>query len=274
MRSVKGSLKLAIATVPTYPGREFLIENDGLRYRCDLTSYLEWNLAALRGYEEDEKNAFLALFPPERRALALDIGANVGAHSVRFAQIFRRVVAFDPNPITFKRLQTNLALNPQLNVEPHNIGLGEESGKLAFYQPKVDFWNQGTGTFDPDFAPDEYNLIELPVIRGDDFLAENGIGRVDAIKMDVQGFEPQVICGLRATIARDRPLIWLEISGATIAEIESRGGLGALLPDSYHLRKFETWQKFGVLHRLKVTRLPMFVPDGEGNYLLIPDEWK
>ena len=79
----------------------------------------------------------------------------------------------------------------------------------------------------------------------------------------MQGFEPRVLSGLRATLRRDRPLIWLEISDATIAEIGRAGGLMTLVPENYLLRRFTHRPRLGLVHRMTIEAVREGTPTRE-----------
>jgi hypothetical protein len=78
--------------------------------------------------------------------------------------------------------------------------------------------NLGTGTFRGPADADN----RLPVRNGDSFLAKNELPRIDIIKLDVEGYESEVLLGLGERLHRDRPIILTEISGV------DRSGFGSL----------------------------------------------
>jgi hypothetical protein len=70
----------------------------------------------------------------------------------------------------------------------------------------------------------------VPVIRLDDFVHEHGTSRVDMIKIDVEGTEHHVVAGAGQTIARDRPILILEITGpALVPDHAGRRSIESLL---------------------------------------------
>ncbi len=62
---------------------------------------------------------------PMAQGLVLDIGANIGAHAVAFSRTAQRVITFEPQPHTYRVLCANLALNCCVNVEAHQVALGD-----------------------------------------------------------------------------------------------------------------------------------------------------
>src|SRR5277367_1529439 len=84
------------------------------------------------------QSAFSSLLAGRARQFAesacLDIGANIGNHSVFFADRFARVIAVEPNPIFCLALRATLALNELRNVELLECGFGAAAGRLAYRQ--------------------------------------------------------------------------------------------------------------------------------------------
>jgi FkbM family methyltransferase len=271
LRLVRGGLAFARLALPRYAGREFVVDNGPNRYVCDLSSYIEWNLAVFADYEGPEKTLFAQVLKAGGQRVMLDIGANVGVHSLCFARVMQQVVAFEPNPEVFVRLQQNIALNPDVAVTSHCVGLGDVPSVLRFYQPAYE--NKGTGTFDAASAPHQYTTLDLPVARADDFLGQHAIGDIDAVKIDVQGYEPNVLDGMAATLAAHRPVVWMEVSQPTIAELDRRGGLAALMPPGYRMYRFRTAYRYMVFHHTRLEACARLDPREEGDYLLVPDDY-
>ena len=225
LANLRGWHRIAAAAAPA--AGAFRIANDGVWLEGDLGSVIEREFYLFGGYERAQIDLFLSLIARDRRGTILDIGANIGTHSLRFGQAFGQVLSFEPNPLIIGRLRRNVALNAADNVAIHHVGLGETSADLDLFAPASA--NQGLGTF---VTTDQY---DLPLERigtsrieaGDAYVGARAPGRIDAIKCDVQGFEVQVLAGLQTIIQRDRPIIWVEVGGGahTIA-----GEIAALLP--------------------------------------------
>ncbi len=126
----------------------------------------------------------------------VDVGANIGDFSLMCACLGAgRVYAFEPVEKNYRELVDNIAENGWKNVIiPVNAGLGDKKERIRVEEETL------MGTASPD-AP----LVE--VVRLDDYLQENGIGRIDFLKMDVEGYEENVLLGARGAIARDKPVL-------------------------------------------------------------------
>jgi FkbM family methyltransferase len=88
------------------------------------------------------------------------------------------------------------------NVRIHRIGLGSEAGRVGFLAPRGR--NTGTGRI----AEDGAETIEI--VRGDDFLAAHASGPIRFIKIDVEGYEAEVLRGLSGTLGAERPVVFYE----------------------------------------------------------------
>ena len=164
---------------------------------------------SLRGlFEADELTALFDFLSPLeasfRTRTALDIGANIGNHSLFLARRFSSVHAFEPNPETFRLLEFNARLAP--NVTPHRIGLGAERGR---FELAVDPLNIGEAkVLESGASPPAAAGPGVDIERLDD-LAE-GLGSVAFVKVDVEGHEPQVFRGGRQFLGQYKPIVAFE----------------------------------------------------------------
>jgi FkbM family methyltransferase len=153
-------------------------------------------------------------FVPASGAVCLDIGANVGLISFMMAKrasADAMILAIEPSPPFFSRLQQNLALNPQVSavIRPINCGLAEAAGQM--------FWVE-----DPD-QPGNGMLtsasgIPVPVTTVTALLERHSIPRLDFVKIDVEGMEHEVLRGGDSVWRKFRPVIFFETLPTTPAQ--------------------------------------------------------
>lgn len=163
-------------------------------------------LRDMRGvFEPQTVELFRALVAPD--AIALDVGANVGCTALLLSQLAAETVAFEPSPSTFRRLERNVATAS--NVSVVNAGLGREDAELSIvFAPS----NRSGGFISAD-RPEGHVVESVRIKQGDDHVATSLSGRrVDFIKIDVEGFELEVLAGLSQTIKRDQPIVTLELN--------------------------------------------------------------
>jgi FkbM family methyltransferase len=183
-------------------GERFTIEIDGLPYSGTLDNYVEW-VAYLTGefYEYTYLNLIRSL---RLGGTAVDVGANVGNHTVALSRFFDRVVAIEPFPPVYQRLLQKTAALP--GVVPANVAFGEGEGRVGFAPPEGS--NFGTGKVESS------GELCVEVIPGDLFLSrllpEARPGEIRFIKVDVEGYEAEVLRGLKDTLSTHRPAVLYE----------------------------------------------------------------
>lgn len=141
---------------------------------------------------------------PRKRTM-IDIGANIGIFARPSAELFERVICFEPVFKNFEVLQKNL--ENYNNVKLHNLGLGDKDQIVTF---ELQTLKCGHTKQVEEFVPNpefEKHTGELTTLDRFDFQS------VDWIKIDVEGFENAVLEGSRDTIQRNRPWLLLEDNG-------------------------------------------------------------
>lgn len=189
--------------------RHVLVEAiDGFKFAVDPNDEIAREILHFGAYEKRNIDLMRQLTEGDRSTF-LDVGANLGNHSILLSRDFETVAAFEPNPPTFERLQANLALNALSNVRPFQFGLSDRDADLPF---RVDPGsNPGASHFLEAAAEGD---MKLSVRNGDTVIADNGLSPVSAIKIDVEGHEEQVIAGLTKTISADQPIVFFEWDGS------------------------------------------------------------
>lgn len=192
---------------------------DGLRLRIHPDSRSTFEQFCFASADMvDELDRFIATTKDRRRLL--DVGAFQGIFSLVFAASneSKQALAVEPSPVAFAKLLYNLHRNAALRIEAVECALSNESGSLEMHYD----WEQavaGTGSGAP--------TLRVMSQTGDTLCEERGFAP-DVIKIDVEGHEARVVEGLRRTIARNSPLIFLEAHPATIAANNGNGTLSDL----------------------------------------------
>jgi len=145
----------------------------------------------------------------EAKSVFLDIGANVGLIGVNIAKSNEKcnVYAFEPYPDTFIRAAATIALNELNNMEIFQLALGDSEGEISFNFP---YGHSGGASALPIQADSvlgkpKYDTIKVRCTTLDSFVEERKIPHVDLMKIDVEGYEPNVLRGAKKVIARDAP---------------------------------------------------------------------
>jgi FkbM family methyltransferase len=140
----------------------------------------------------------------------LDVGANIGCTSILFGSRARQVVSFEPSPTTFSFLKKNLAAAGLNNVTPLNLGLGKTAGR---FELTFSADNRSGGFVSNKVQASAGHRVEaIDIAQGDTFVKGANLDGVDFIKIDVEGFERDVIEGLRDTLSTYEPTVTLELN--------------------------------------------------------------
>jgi FkbM family methyltransferase len=153
-------------------------------------------LLRTRNYEEAFSTALLSEI--QRGDTVWDVGANVGYYTLQFAELVGpegRVIAFEPSPRNFPRLEE--ACNGRTNIRLVMAALGRSEGQVAFHVS-----DDETGVTDriESSAQGNRDAVSVNVTTGDAFLARTEAAAPDVLKLDVEGFEDDVLEGLCLTL--------------------------------------------------------------------------
>lgn len=176
------------------------------------------------GLHEFTEMAFLLHFlrPGD---LFLDIGANVGTYTVLASKICgARSVPFEPDATTAEALRRNVALNRIDHlVKIEQVALGNQGGEIAF--------TVGRDTINQVAGPDERAVQMVPIRRLDDIAAT---AEATFAKLDVEGFEDQVLLGARNILASGNLLaIQSESNSTAVKELLASFGYDQMFYDPF-----------------------------------------
>lgn len=158
-------------------------------------------------FEPDSVELFRALVKP--CDIALDIGANIGCTGLLLSTLAKEVICFEPSPTTFALLEKNINAADIENVTLVNAGLGrsEEDGQLVFHSS-----NRSGGFVTTNLLEGHINEA-IKILPGDKYLADSHPeSQINFIKIDVEGYELDVIEGLAKTISVQKPVVTLELN--------------------------------------------------------------
>jgi FkbM family methyltransferase len=199
------------------------LRQDGLLVEVDSRNTIDWALL-FRGQYEPHVTMLLRQLV-DKGSVAIDVGANVGAHTLTLASgagKSGRVLAFEPNPITRASLVKNLELNGLSAVSVYDVALGDRSAVLPLRVPRVDtpeYANMGLASLVALDTP--HDLVNVQIRTLDQIAAEAQLERVDVVKIDVQGYEYHVLCGMRHVLRRFAPALLFEFERWAWAQADS-----------------------------------------------------
>lgn len=157
-------------------------------------------------FEEDTTSLLIALC--NETTNAIDVGANIGLTSIALSQVCTKgkVIAIEPVPQTFGFLESNIEAANASNVSLVNIALGAASGSVDMFVND----NNLAASFVTHTNVGEQCAIRLATL--DQVVCERSLPSVDFIKIDVEGFELEVLRGASDTLSRFRPIVLLEMN--------------------------------------------------------------
>ena len=193
-------------------GGERSAELFGYRVTLDVGEHIQ-RFIYLGQYEPAETRLIAGSLRPGMTFV--DVGANVGYFSLLAASRVGptgRVLAIEPSPVAFSRLLRTVQANEISQVTVSCVAVGAESGEMELYvhppfRPR--FKHRYLRTFYPIHSPslipqEGWDRVAVPVRPFDEICAEQGIERVDVMKVDVEGFESEVFLGGRRSLTAGR----------------------------------------------------------------------
>lgn len=187
----------------------------GIRWSLDLKDGVDFAIFLLGGFEVRTLNRYKTLV--KNGDVVLDIGANVGSHTLPLAELVGgngRVIAFEPTAHAFAKQQRNISLNPALSprikaCQMMLMATDADAMPEAIYSS----WPLEAAS---DLHHEHHGRLMSTVGAGksdlDGFLRTLDVGKVDFIKLDVDGNEFEVLRGARGTLAAYKPRVMLELA--------------------------------------------------------------
>ena len=193
-------------------------------------------------FENYELNLIESVFNKRlKNKVTLDIGANIGNHTLAFSKFSKKVYSFEPNPKVFDVLKLNT--KDLENVEVFNFGASNKKQSIVAKIPKL---NCGSGSvsseknkemYKDNFYEFSFELIALDNLKN---ISNEDIG---LIKIDVEGHELQAFEGMRRLLEKYKPIILFEqnrgITSGSSNEIDFLRSIG--YEHLYELNRVENW---------------------------------
>ena len=157
-----------------------------------------WKIYYLKSFEKEETNFIRSVAKDDW--VYFDIGANVGYYTLLFSTLSKngRIHSFEPIPLCHHLLSANILLNNLNNIRINNLALSNYSGVTKFSVSQK--WE--TSSFIHTERDPLGEVIHVEVGRLDDYIKENGIERIDLMKIDVEGAEKLVLEGSLETLSK------------------------------------------------------------------------
>jgi len=227
-----------------------------LKFHCHLGEHIGSQMYWRDSYSWDQLRALDSHLSPG--SVFIDVGANQGEFTLFAAKRLAHgtVYAFEPMSEMFGRLSRNVEENGFDNVRLIQAGLWSRSETKPLFTMPGRFGDgsrhKGLSTL---FQSQERNVLAevVPLMTLDGFVQDENLTRLDAIKLDVEGAEHEVIRGGLDTIERFRPILLLEVSEVCLEAAGSSGT--ALLGHLSQWYRFELVRKNGKSKPIRADRI-------------------
>lgn len=189
------------------------VRRNNINFCLDISDYQNW--LVYFGLNEDRPIGLYNLV--KKNSVIIDVGSNIGQTAMTFAQISSEnslIYGFEPDPINYTKAVGNLKLNKFKNIVYKNIGLGSSKGELPL---KIDTpANRGGNRIDLKNVSE--NSVRIEIERFDDVILELKIDKIDLVKIDVEGFELEVLKGAENSLKIYKPLLFIEIDDRNLSQ--------------------------------------------------------
>lgn len=211
--------------------------------------------------------------------VCFDIGANIGVYSNVLAMLTgdaTNIHSFEPVRHVRNKLLANAKLNGNAAIHVNDVALGDAESRMTMFQIKPEHVRGGVSSLVQNdtykqLGSQYFDEVEVSVTTIDKYVQHKNLQSVDFLKIDVEGFEMNVLRGGRETIARYRPFILLELDfdrHGTVVAREMKDFFRSLEYQAYEPRMKK---KFGVGRRVLALSAYNFQESPERrNILLLP----
>lgn len=212
------------------------VKRDGIWYELDLSEYMEWVI--YYGLNVENRRDLYCLI--KRDMVLFDVGSNIGETLLNFAKLTGetgKVYGFEPVPYSFDKCSNNISLNRFNNVSVSQIALSNKEETLFFQETNNN--NSGGVFMNKNNTPGSYKVEGVTL---DAYVERIGITHLDLIKVDVEGFETNVLKGASETCKKFRPKLFVEVDDVNLkSQGSSANELIALITSyGYQISKIES----------------------------------
>ncbi|MCK5811737.1 MAG: FkbM family methyltransferase [Clostridiales bacterium] len=165
---------------------------------------IEKHLIVTNEFFEKENLEIIKNYIP-KKATIIDVGANIGNHTIFFSLLDsdNRIYSFEPHHINYEILLKNIKLNNLHNVKTYPLAVGDKKGKGNL----IELPNKNLS----DTMVEYDSKGEISFISLDEFVKNEKLEKIDLVKIDVEGFEENVIKGMLELAKKYDPIYWIEI---------------------------------------------------------------
>lgn len=244
------------------PEGETLEVPGNIRFRLH-PDYVFLHLYLFGEFEPSNTAAFRRIVRPGD--VCLDAGANFGFYSCSFAKWGARVFSFEPVPSTYRLLQENVQLNAmESSVRVFNSALGDQPGSIRIFTFRELSHGHASSS---DLGRADAIPVDCPIDTIDAVCDREKLDRVDFVKIDVEGYEFEVLKGGAGLLSRPQaPVIHFEVNAECTRHRNRDPNSIVDLLKSHGYTEFLQIKRYG-----GVRRAPALLPISNFDYLAFKD---
>jgi FkbM family methyltransferase len=253
-------------------GEKTIAKRNKITWQLDLREGIDFSIWLLGAFEVKTQKQYLGLLKPGN--IVIDVGANIGAHTLPLAAAVGssgRIIAIEPTDYAFAKLTANSALNQELQARILAIQamLTDQVSGLAAPEIYSSWPLKNEGDIHPLHGGSLKTCKGAKVTTLDAVVREINLEHIEIMKIDIDGYECAMLRGARETLQRYRPVIVMELAPYVL---EEHGGSVDEIVDilkslNYSIKDADT----DVLLPLDGSELRDLIPFGAGrNIIAIP----
>lgn len=198
------SKNLKLPVFIKFPNAQFKYQNVTLQTRPNTIDF--W--ATLESYEPD-LTQFLTEFLNGEKGTFIDVGAHIGRFSTLMAKQNWKVISFEPLRTNFQALENNLRVNNvRKNAQIFHAGLGNKTENETIYFNSLELGEASVS----EKSGDSRDTVQI--VRFDDLYRDFVIADFCIVKVDVEGYEEEVLEGMHHFVKIHKPLFVIELWAA------------------------------------------------------------
>lgn len=202
-------------------GPQLQAKRGRINWQLDLREGIDFSIWLLGAFEPRTQRQYLKVL--RSGDVVIDIGANIGAHTLPMARAVGRngrVYAIEPTDFAVNKLRSNIELNPELQDRITAIQAMLLDKPSSAPAPTIySSWPlEKSDDVHPGHGGRLKSCSGARVTALDDLVGELGLDRIDMMKIDIDGYECTMLRGAGVTLRRFKPMLVMEISPYVLDE--------------------------------------------------------
>lgn len=184
------------------------VSYEKFKLKLHIDDWVQQHIFFLGGYEAAELKAAEHFIKAD--SVFIDIGANVGLYAVHLSKTITtagKIICFEPFSTNFNALRENIALNNLSQIQIEKLAVGAQQETLKLYCNPV---LQNSGMISATPMENGYTEV-VDAVSLDFFFKEHPLNKIDLIKIDIEGYEYNALCGMQQTLTVFQPTLLIEI---------------------------------------------------------------